>query len=330
MAEERSEQTAAPCGRKEAPIGISKPLKWALGCLGALVVLVLIVSLVCYLYLSPRLRVRSVIAGFKPITGPDSEWEPERVNGLIDELGGKRRAAGFLAAYVESPESLVEDGSEGKRRLCAAILLGFCDEEAATYIPAMLDSEDKSIRLSGLMAACVAGPHARAALPQIKKLLKHEDKDIWTSARDTLPMVDRKLSEVKRVKGGWAPKHGGSFSPGSHKINKGVSVRLGAKPTPSPSGKYLLKLHQTSKMVRDSQLNYVHFEIQSKDGKTLCTSWKFAAWFYLDIAWGDADRVWVDSSDVGLNYWELKNGEWKETYWQTHRTVLPPKALQRY
>ena len=115
-------------------------------------------------------------------------------------------------------------------------------------------------------------------------------------------------------------------------------VATGENPAVSPSGKYLLVIVSGY----DGEAHFQSFQILSRDqivshdqiliriGETLYSSPdRFATRFTTYFLWGQQDRVWVYSGDIGTFFWarNTDTGEW-EKYIYIESNVSAPEFLK--
>ncbi len=100
---------------------------------------------------------------------------------------------------------------------------------------------------------------------------------------------------------------------------------------PSPSGNYTLKLikwreHSANGVVWP----FVKMQILDARGrKVYVHDHDFAAWLGLSFCWDRNDRAWVDSSDIGVYYWERGQEGWVQHSWEGGGGIDRPARLGR-
>lgn len=104
---------------------------------------------------------------------------------------------------------------------------------------------------------------------------------------------------------------------------QGMNVSVG-KRTPSPSGRYHAELVPVDAQApADRQMLRVRITPSASAHATFESVTAFAAWFRLRVQWDADDRLWADSSDVGIRLWALYNGRWTEFHWQSDGPKVP-------
>lgn len=94
----------------------------------------------------------------------------------------------------------------------------------------------------------------------------------------------------------------------------------------SPSKKYILSV----RIIKESEITFQSFEILDKNGKFVYTpSEKFDNRHTTFFVWGEHDRVWVYSGDVGTFFWQVNpnTNNWKK-YVYVRSSIAAPKFLK--
>jgi hypothetical protein len=99
------------------------------------------------------------------------------------------------------------------------------------------------------------------------------------------------------------------------------------EPKLSPSGKYRLLVFDD----RDAGGNPSRgFRVEHRDGQEiLAPSERWSLRHRLYFLWGEGDRVWVYSGDVGTSIWEWSDGMWRSIDYVSQRGRGPPEFLRR-
>jgi len=100
-------------------------------------------------------------------------------------------------------------------------------------------------------------------------------------------------------------------------------------PVKSPSGELLLEVHEeTPNGIRQWRFSISRLAGADRPVVVFISEEAFRARDQLFILWGDTDRVWVYSGDVGTFFWEMEmDGIWERRSFADTRSIPVPPLL---
>lgn len=93
----------------------------------------------------------------------------------------------------------------------------------------------------------------------------------------------------------------------------------------SKSGRYALTLT----LEEDAEGRWVRFEVRERGKVVFVSPTRWAARHRTDYAFDDADRIWLDSSDVGTSvWWPVADHRWEERNPDDWKTLPAPEPVK--
>lgn len=98
-------------------------------------------------------------------------------------------------------------------------------------------------------------------------------------------------------------------------------------PVTSPSGKYSLVVFNDADACEQPSQG---FRVEHRDGQeVLAPSERWSPRHRLYFVWGEGDRVWVYSGDVGTLIWEPSGETWRSIDYVSQQSRQPPEFLRK-
>jgi HEAT repeats len=173
---------------------------WAI-CISTLAAL----ALFCWLVVVPVWQTRSAVYTIIDQTQPfgGSGTGPSYVAAELQEgirkLGGPRKAARRIGDFLAMPLWLRRSSGRTVEDWTLLRLLERCGPEGVAGLVTMSKNgccfpvRHEAVEILGRL-----GPQARPAVPELRELLKHEDKDLRQTAADALKKIKAAQEEQKR------------------------------------------------------------------------------------------------------------------------------------